>query len=434
MFRSLRPKSRRALILYVVAAVLVLAGGATAAYFGFVKKPGNVSHPNVEFTQPVAAPKHKVVPETFKWPIYGYTPDRNRYLDANISPPFKRLWVWKAGSLLEFQPILVNGVLYVVPYNGRAGAIDAKTGKTLWRARTGSLSASSPAWDAGRVFIVSLSGRITCLDAKTGKPVWARHLPSRSESSPVVINHVVYFGSENGTVYALRAKDGSRVWTYHAAGAVKAGLAYKAGILYFGDYSGTMTAVRARDGHRVWSTATSGKLFQQSGQFYSTPAVAYGRVFVGNTDGFVYSFAAHTGQLAWRYSTGAYVYSAPAVGPGPGGTPTVFIGSYDQSFYAFDARSGRVLWAYHSKGRISGAPTLIGHVVYFSSLDSHSTSGLDVASGKRIFKRSTGKFNPMISDGKRMYMTGFSTIYAMVPKSSPAPAPSAKARKAKPGK
>ncbi len=412
---SSRPKRRR-LLLYVLAAALVLGGGAAAAYFSFVKKQGNVSHPNVEFTQPAAAPKKKVVPETFKWPFYGYTPDRNRYLDVNINPPFKRLWIWKAGSLLEFQPILANGVLYVVPYNGRAAAIDAKTGKTLWRASTGSLSASSPAWDAGRVFIVSLSGRVTCLDAKTGKPIWARHLPSRSESSPVVINHVVYFGSENGTVYALRAKDGSRVWTYHAGGAVKAGLAYKAGILYFGDYSGTMTAVRASNGHRVWSTATSGRLFQQSGQFYSTPAVAYGRVFVGNTDGFVYSFAAHTGQLAWRYSTGAYVYSAPAVGPGPGGKPTVFIGSYDQDFYAFDARSGNVLWTYRSKGRISGAPSLIGRVVYFSNLDAHSTSGLDVATGRRIFKRSTGKFNPMISDGKRMYMTGFSTIYTMVPK------------------
>ena len=188
MFSSLRPRSRQALILYAVAAALVLAGGATAAYFGFVKKPGNVSHPNVEFTQPVAAPKHKVVPETFKWPIYGYTPDRNRYLDANISPPFKRLWVWKAGSLLEFQPILVNGVLYVVPYNGRAGAIDAKTGKTLWRARTGSLSASSPAWDAGRVFIVSLSGRVTCLDAKSrfrGSPLVRTPLRARSRAPSI---------------------------------------------------------------------------------------------------------------------------------------------------------------------------------------------------------------------------------------------------------
>src|SRR5256885_1566880 len=186
-----------------------------------------------------------------------------------------------------------------------------------------------------------------------------------------------------------------------------------------------MPRARRGNGNRGWSPAPPGRVSQQSGQFYSPPAVAYGRVFVGNTDGFVYSFAAHTGQLAWRYSTGAYVYSAPAVGPGPGGTPTVFIGSYDQSFYAFDARSGRVLWTYHSKGRISGAPSLIGRVVYFSSLDSHSTSGLDAVTGKRIFKRSTGKFNPMISDGKRMYMTGFSTIYAMVPKSTSAPPPSA---------
>jgi outer membrane protein assembly factor BamB len=422
---SSRP-GRRRLPLYALIAVLVLAGGAAAAYFGLVKKQGNVSHPNVEFTRPTTVPKATIVPETFKWPFYGYTADRNRYLDVNIQPPFKRIWEYRSGSLIEFQPIIVNGVLYVVPNNGKAAALDAKTGKRHWRVSTGSLNASSPAWDAGRLFIVSLSGRITCLDAHTGKTVWRHSLPSRSESSPVVINGVVYFGSENGTVYALRARDGGKVWTYHAGGAVKAGLAYKDGILYFGDYSGAMTAIRARDGSRAWSTATSGRLFSQSGQFYSTPAVAFGRVFVGNTDGFVYSFAAHSGQLAWRYSTGAYVYSAPAVGPGPNGRPTVFIGSYDHSFYAFDARSGSVQWSYDQRGRISGAPSIIGHIVYFSDLDSRTTSGVDVRTGKRVFKAHTGKFNPMISDGKRMYFTGFSTIYTLVPASAQAGAPKPK--------
>lgn len=416
---SSRPRRRwprRPLLLLVAVAVVVVGGGGGAAYYAFVKAPGNVSHPGVEFTTPNAS-KQPLKPETFKWPFYGYTAARTRYLPTNLHPPFFGLWQWKSGSLIEFQPIIVNGVLYVVPNNGRAAALDAKTGKAIWHARTGSLNASSPAWSNGRLFIVSLSGRITCLNSHTGKVNWRRSLPSRSESSPVVIDNRVYFGSENGTVYALDAKDGSAIWTYHAGGAVKAGLAYHAGILYFGDYSGAMTAVRASNGSKLWSTDTSGRVFQQSGQFYSTPAVAYGRVFVGNTDGFVYSFAAHTGQLAWRHQTGAYVYSAPAVGPGPGGRPTVFIGSYDRSFYAFDARSGGVLWTYHAQGRISGAPTLIGHVVYFSDLDSRSTSGLDASTGRRVFKRNTGKFNPMISDGKRMYMTGFSTIYTMVPPS-----------------
>jgi outer membrane protein assembly factor BamB len=426
---SSRPRRRR-WPLYAFGAALVLAGAAVAGYFAIVKRQGNVSHPNVEFTAPKSAPKPKPTPETFVWPFYGYTPDRNRYLDAKIDPPFTEIWQWRSGSLIEFQPILVRGVLYVVPNNGKAAALDAATGKVKWRTTVGSLNASSPAWADGRLFITTLSGRFTCLNARTGQLNWRRNLPSRSESSPVVIGKTVYFGSENGTVYALRVQDGKPIWTYHAGGAVKAGLAYKDGILYFGDYSGAVTAVRAQNGHKVWSTSTSGRVFQQSGQFYSTPAVAYGRVYVGNTDGFVYSFAAHSGQLAWRYSTGAYVYSAPAVGPGPGGRPTVFIGSYDRNFYAFDARTGSVLWTFRAKGRISGAPTLIGHVVYFSQLDLSGTSGLDARTGKRVFKRTTGKFNPMISDGKRMYMTGFSTIYTMVPKSAKPPAPAANSQPA----
>jgi outer membrane protein assembly factor BamB len=400
---------------FALAAVVLIAGAGLAIYYTWIKKPDNVSHPNVEFTNETPTQQHKNAAETFKWPVYGYTPARTRYLDSKIDPPFEKLWTWKSGSLIEFQPVLANGVLYVVPNSGLARALDAKTGKVKWTTRVGSLVASSPAWDKGKLFITTLDGRITCLDAKTGRRHWKHNLPSRSESSPVVIDNRVYFGSEDGTVYALRAKDGRQVWTYHAGGAVKAALAYHSGLLYFGDYSGNMTAIRASNGSRVWSAATSGRAFQQSGRFYSTPAVAYGRVFAGNTDGFVYSFAAHTGRLAWRYGTGAYVYSAPAVGPGPHGKPSVFIGSYDSNLYAFDARSGSVEWKYPAGGRISGAPSLIGRVLYFSTLDGANTKGIDVRRGVRIFRRDTGKFNPMISDGKRMYMTGFSTIYTMVP-------------------
>jgi outer membrane protein assembly factor BamB len=415
---SFRPRRRRRRWPLLVLAALFLSGGGVAlAYFELVKAPGNVSHPSVEFTTPGQGPKPGSKPETFKWPFYGYTAARTRYLDTKLDPPFYGTWQYKSGSLIEFQPILVDGVLYVVPNNGRAAAIDAATGDVKWRTKVGTLNASSAAWSKGRLYIATLSGRITCLDAKTGKRKWKRNLPSRSESSPVVIDDRVYFGSEDGTVYAMRAGDGGILWRYHAGGAVKAALAYRDGILYFGDYSGTVTALRASNGSKLWSTDTSGRAFQQSGRFYSTPAVAYGRVYLGNTDGFVYSFGAHSGQLAWRHQTGAYVYSAPAIGPGPGGRPTVFIGSYDSHFYAFDARSGSVLWRYQAAGRISGAPTVIGRVVYFSDLDTSGTSGLDVRTGRRLFKRSTGKFNPMISDGKRMYMTGFSTIYAMVPRS-----------------
>jgi outer membrane protein assembly factor BamB len=143
--------------------------------------------------------------------------------------------------------------------------------------------------------------------------------------------------------------------------------------------------------------------------------VAFGRVYLGNTDSFVYSFVAKTGQLAWRHSTGSYVYAAPAVGTIPRLGPTVFIGSYDTNFYALDARSGSVRWTHHDGGRISGAPTVVGKVVYYSSLGNHDTLGLDVHTGKRVWHFQHGAFNPIISDGKRLYLTTNSNVIGLVP-------------------
>ena len=406
---------------WILGGLLVVGAGiAVGVYLLFFQKPGNVNNENAPFeSQPAQQPPPKKKKgETFKWPIYGYTPQRTRYLDTTLRPPYKTLWKFGKGSLIEFQPVLANGWLYLVENSGTAFAINAKTGKIRWQRKVGSLNASSPAWDHNRLYIATLSQAITCLNARNGKVIWKKSLPSRSESSPIVVKGVVYFGSEDGTVYAYRASDGRKVWTYHAGGAVKAALAYNKGMLIFGDYGGDVTALRAKDGSKLWSAGTSGRSFNRSGNFYSTPAIAFGRVYLGNTDGFVYSFVAKNGELAWRHGTGSYVYAAPAVANVPKFGPTVYIGSYDGNFYALDARSGNVKWTYSAGGKISGAPTIVGDIVYFSNLAEKSTSGIAVRSGKRVWKSARGAFNPIISDGKRLYFTGYSSEFALQPKSA----------------
>jgi outer membrane protein assembly factor BamB len=418
-----------------IAGVLLLGAAAAAAvYLIFFQKEGDFSDPNAQFqSQPVAPPPPKPKPETFKWPIYGYTPQRTRDLPVNMGPPARKLWRFTKGhGLIEFQPVLANGFLYYVNNSGQAFAVNAKTGKKRWSRKVGSLVASSPAWNQKRVFVVTLNpGSVLCLNSKNGKVIWRKSLPSRSESSPIVVGGVVYFGSENGTIYAYRASNGAKVWTYHAPGAVKAGLAYNKGVLYFGAYGGSVTALRAKNGSRVWSSGTSGASFNRSGNFYSTPAVAYGRVYLGNTDSFVYSFVASSGRLAWRHATGSYVYAAPAVSTAPRIGPAVFIGSYDGNFYALDAKSGGVKWTYHVGGRISGAPSVIGDIVYFSSLGNHDTTGLDVRTGHKVWHFKHGAFNPMVADGKRFYLTTNSTVFGLAPHASKAAKPKAPGAKAR---
>jgi outer membrane protein assembly factor BamB len=203
------------------------------------------------------------------------------------------------------------------------------------------------------------------------------------------------------------------VWTFKAGGAIKAGAAYAQGKLYFGDYSGQVYAVKASNGAKVWTSSSGGGYLGRSGQFYSTPAAAFGRVFVGNTDGRMYSFAASSGKLAWATRTSNYVYASPAVADVPGVGPTVYGGSYDGNFYAFDAKSGRVRWTHNVGGRISGGAQIVGGIVYFSDLGDRKVIGLGPRNGGEKFSYPDGGFNPVVADRERLYVIGYSSVYAL---------------------
>jgi len=200
------------------------------------------------------------------------------------------------------------------------------------------------------------------------------------------------FGTEDGTVFGLRASDGFTRWRYRADGAVKGGLALDGGKLFFGDYGGRVHAIRADTGRPVWEKGTRGARFGLgAGNFYSTPAAAYGRVYIGNTDGFVYSYAARDGALAWRKRTGGFVYGSPAVAQVPGGKPTVYIGSYDKRFYALDARTGRERWSRKAEGRVSGGATVLGDLVFYSTLARTTTAlGARTAWSRHDIRTSAG--------------------------------------------
>jgi outer membrane protein assembly factor BamB len=413
----LRPRSTRARIVLVA---LVLGAIAVAAVLYLNSRGGNIYHPNARFV-PQATPTRTTASDRFSWPIYGFTREHTRFVPApaRLRPPVRKLWSHGFGTLLEFPPVMRGDHIFQLGDNAVLNAISKHDGRTYWTRNLGRLSASSPAVIGRTVYATVLSGahggRVVALDYGSGRTLWSRDLPSRSESSPLVAGGRVYFGSQNGTVYALDAANGDVIWTYHAPGAVKASPSLKGGVLYFGDYSGQVQAIRASDGHRLWISGSGGAVFG-SGTFYSTPAVIYDRVFLGNTDGRMYAYDAGTGRLDWAVQTGNYVYASPAVTNAPGLGPTVYAGSYDGTFYAFNARSGHVSWRFSAGGKISGSATIVGRVVYFADLGDHITYGLGISTGHKLFEFHSGAFDPVISDGERLYITGTTGLYAFEPR------------------
>jgi outer membrane protein assembly factor BamB len=419
-------------ILIALGVLAVVAGAAV--YFVVNHDPGNVSNPNVAFEDETPtpgetpAPGRKAKPEPFLWTVYGYTPDRRRSLDVPtrlVRPPFKKKWTFDTDVLLEFPPVMSAKSLFILRDDGVMNVIDKVTGKVRWSRKVGSLAASSPYLDfeGERLFMTVLSpGRVLAMSTKAGdrgKVLWSRDLPARSESSPLYDHDTVYFGDESGTIYALDADTGKPRWTYRAGGSVKSALAFKDGRLYFGDYSGRLTCLRASDGKVIWQAETQGARFGfASGRFYGNPVVAYGRVFIGNVDSYVYSFSAATGELAWRTKTNGYVYASPTVGAAPGDKPTVYIGSYDGSFYALDARTGGVRWRYYTGGSISGGSTLLGDTIWFADRTLRRSYALDAATGKKIFEYPKGGYATLITDKKLLYLVGYGDMYALEPLSA----------------
>ncbi|HEX6754129.1 MAG TPA: PQQ-binding-like beta-propeller repeat protein [Solirubrobacterales bacterium] len=406
--------TRRGIAVGLIAAGVLAVSAAAFLAYQVLKRPPDVHNAGVAF-KPQKPPKPKA--KTVNWPVFGLNPARTRFLPAKgLKPPFRKLWRYKDGPLLEFPPIFVAGKLYFVDNNGNAVALDADTGRELWRRSVGRLNASSPAYYRHRLYIVNLvPGHVVKLDAKTGKTIWKRSLPGRVESSPVVIDRTVYFGCEDGNLYALSTISGDVRWSTSLGGPVKSAPAYYGGTLYVGDYGGSMNAVDAKTGRLRWQSSSLGSGFGTSGAFYSTPAVAFGRVYAGNNDSRVYSFSRKDGTLAWSYSTGGYAYSGPAVANTRHSPPTVYIGSFDGNVYALDAKDGSLRWSRSAGGQVIGSLSAIGDIVYAAEFTHTSTSGYMMRSGRRVFRYRRGTYSPVISDGRRIYLTGYSSITALAP-------------------
>jgi outer membrane protein assembly factor BamB len=406
----------------ILAAIVVALLGATAllgAYALLLKRADDVSNPEVAFEARSEQPKKQKQPRDRRldWPRFGFDNERTKFLNAqHIRPPFRKLWKYQQQQLIEFAPIVQDNRLYLIDNDGVFVCLDARTGKVVWKKQFGSLNASSPAYADGKLYAVTLEpGQAIALRARDGKLLWKKSLPGRAESSPVVVRGRMYFGTEPGTLFALNAKNGKTVWQTQLNGEIKAAPAFSEGTLYVGDYGGTMNPIRASDGAIRWQTSDLGSGLAGSGRFYSTPAVAFGRVYAGNVDSRVYSFDAKSGEVAWTFSTGGYVYSGVAAGRTRGSEPAVYFGSHDGNVYSLSARRGSVNWKESPGGQVSGPATVVGSIAYFSTFNSNRTVGIEIRSGRRVFNIGEGEYGPVVSDNENLYLTGGNNVIAFEP-------------------
>jgi quinohemoprotein ethanol dehydrogenase len=136
----------------------------------------------------------------------------------------------------EAQPLIYEGVLFIVTGADDVFAISMKTGEILWKYEAKldqgittvccGWTSRGVALGGGSVYVGQLDGRLVALDQKSGKTTWSIQAEQWQQgytitAAPLYYDGMViagFAGGENGTrgrMKAFDAKDGRLIWTFY---------------------------------------------------------------------------------------------------------------------------------------------------------------------------------------------------------------------------
>jgi eukaryotic-like serine/threonine-protein kinase len=325
-----------------------------------------------------------------EWRQFRGTPQLTGVSSSAPPAALKLIWTYDTGEVIDSTAAIASGVVYVGAGNGDLLALDLATGKLRWKYTTGNLiGESSPAVTAEAVYIGDLAGVFHAVNVRNGSPLWTFKTGSEIKSSPAVVGDTVLVGSYDTHLYALDARTGKLRWKLptqgmvHATPAVQDGLTFVAGCdakfrairvadgkeiyqinagaytgaspvldgerAYFGTFNNEVLALDLKRRTAAWRYAPADSRFP----FYSSAALADGRVILGGRDKLVHAIDAATGKGVWTFATRARVDSSPVVAG-----DRVYIGSSDGRLYVLDAASGRKLWEFDTGADITASPAI----------------------------------------------------------------------------
>ena len=316
-------------------------------------------------------------------------------------------WVFKTGGPVRSSPVCVDGTVYVGSDDGNFYAIDAGTGEEKWRLETGRPVVCSAAVADERVYIGSDNGTLYALDAQSGEVAWQARGTRAVQGSPLVAYGVV-FTEVGGTLRGFDARTGEEVWHYrmergrlmrHAALALYEGTllwgqhgnevmaadvrtewkkwtahpgdggwyatpAAGDGVAYFGNavFAG-LAAVEVETGQVLWRSCFAPD-DPKSLRAYSSPALAKGRLYMGDSEGRLRVLDAADGTQVGSFQAKDAINSSPAVGGG-----VVYFGCDDGRLYAVDAESMQPVWSFQTEDKITSSPWVGDGVIYVGSDD-----------------------------------------------------------------
>jgi PQQ-dependent dehydrogenase (methanol/ethanol family) len=231
------------------AAPLVAAALTTATSLPTAAQPASAHVPTAQIKPAPAFPAQQLVaPPTSGWLTNGGNLYNQRYstlaaINRDNVKDLKAVWrthLNGSGLGAQFsgqgQPLVYDGVIYIVTGNDDVFALDVQTGAILWTYQS-KLDSNRVrvccGWinrglgiGAGKIYLGQLDAKLVALDQRTGKLVWSTQAQDPLQGFSIVSAPLYYDGmvitglggadmGVRGQIKAFDAKSGKPVWTFY---------------------------------------------------------------------------------------------------------------------------------------------------------------------------------------------------------------------------
>ena len=179
------------------------------------------------------------------WPSYHRDYQSNRFspltqINRNNVKRLSVAWVHQSGEIaagLQGTPLAIDGVIYYTASYNKIFAVNGRTGQEIWhyfpkildgvdKLPVGPYSRGVTVAN-GKLFFGTIDGRAIALDLKTGKPVWEAQLLDTLTcgcmftSPPLAVKDKLIFGStgggiptRGGGIFGLSQSSGEKLWYF----------------------------------------------------------------------------------------------------------------------------------------------------------------------------------------------------------------------------
>lgn len=220
----------------------------------------------------------------------------DNYLYALTLKDGSLAWKVETGSYIYGTPAVVpsdqGDSVASAGCDGFMRLIRVRDGKVIKKIELQAYVGASPSVAGDRAYVGTFENQVLGLDLRAGKVLWAYENPERSfpfYSSAALGDDFLVVGGRDKMVHALSLADGSLRWKYSAGARVDASPVLVNQRVLAATTGGRLVALDVRSGKEVWT-------FESGTSFLGSPAVAAGRLVLGDTDGTVFCFGAPRGN------------------------------------------------------------------------------------------------------------------------------------------